>query len=205
MDILIIGVVIVAVVGAIHLWLTKKKYDFKSMEIAQHIGENIALKRTLVNGLFFRFNFPTDEKGEFKYSDIFMKQTPHEFESFVAQVLEEKFGGETHVTVGSGDYGVDIEHRRSDGLYLGQVKCEKNNLSFNPIALIHSNMVKRNAVGGYVITTSDFTPGAKKYARGLGIELIDGVSLVDMWLEAIAEKDQELAGESVPQRALIKS
>ncbi|MDL4839665.1 restriction endonuclease [Aquibacillus rhizosphaerae] len=192
MDVLTIGVVVVAIVGVIHLWLVKQRNDYQEIQIAHQINKNDQTKRTLVNGIFFRFNFPKDETDEFKYSDMFIKQTPHEFEAFVAEVLENKYGGDAFVTVGSGDFGIDIEHRREVGLYLAQVKCEKNNLPFDPIAKIHSNMVKRNAVGGYVITTRDFTSAARSYAKDLDIHLIDGESLVEMWLEGLEEKDREL-------------
>jgi restriction system protein len=53
-------------------------------------------------------------------------------------------------------------------------------------------MVKKGAKGGYVITTSSFTPAARQYAEGLGIELIDGVKLVDLWLSGLVNVEQEI-------------
>ncbi|MFS0673657.1 restriction endonuclease [Ornithinibacillus sp. 179-J 7C1 HS] len=52
-------------------------------------------------------------------------------------------------------------------------------------------MVKRGTTGGYVVTTSDFNPAAKKYAKDLNIELIDGIKLVTYWLEAMENKVYE--------------
>ncbi|CAN7634598.1 restriction endonuclease [Paenibacillus sp. LjRoot153] len=106
---------------------------------------------------------------------------PYEFEYFVAEILEGVYGGTTFVTRTSGDYGVDVEHQRGDGLFLVQTKCKKDDVAFDPIAIIHSQVVKQNANGGLVITTSGFTSNAQKYAQEVGVELIDGVQLVHYW------------------------
>lgn len=55
-------------------------------------------------------------------------------------------------------------------------------------------MVKQNAKGGYVVTTSDL-PSAKKYAEDLNIELVNGVQLVTYWLESMESSVYELAYE----------
>ena len=59
---------------------------------------------------------------------------------------------------------------------------------FGPIAIIHSQMVKQGAVGGYVVTTSDFTANARNYAQGLNMDLINGRQLVELWLEFLERK-----------------
>lgn len=78
-----------------------------------------------------------------------------------------------------------LHHFTEEGLYLGQVKAWNADLDFTPIALTHSNMVKQGANGGYIITTSDFTPSARRYAEDLGIELINGIQLVTYWPESM--------------------
>lgn len=55
-------------------------------------------------------------------------------------------------------------------------------VGYEPIALLHSNMVKQNVSQGYVVTTSNFTENARSYAQGLQIDLINGTDLVEMWL-----------------------
>lgn len=153
-------------------------------------------------GLYYRFNFPKvkNEKQENvfeKSTNLFIKQVPFEFEEFVAEIMKSKYGGSVITTSKSGDFGVDFEQEREDGLYLGQAKAKKHDLDFSPIALVHSNMIKQGAKGGYVITTSDFTPSAKKYAENLNIELINGEELVTYWLESMDSKVYELSGEFV--------
>src|SRR5690606_16601584 len=93
-----------------------------------------------------------------------------------------KYGESSYVTKSSRDFGVDIEHGVGDGKVLGQVKCYKDDVGYEPIALIHSNMIKQNASRGYVVTTSNFTPQARTYAEGLDVDLITGTELVELWL-----------------------
>ncbi|MBM7592231.1 restriction endonuclease [Brevibacillus fulvus] len=132
---------------------------------------------TMRLGLYYRFN-NADDTGE----------NPFDFEGFVAGILEDLHGGQAIVTKRSHDFGVDIEHNRPDGFYVGQVKCYNKPVGYEPIAIIHSQMVKQKAQGGVVVTTSSFTDGAKQYATGLGIELIDGKALVSYWLKAHSAK-----------------
>ena len=141
------------------------------------------IKQTPLIGLYHRFN---KDIGSLEGED----SNPYEFESFVAQVMEKKYGGNAFVIQRSGDYGVDIEHDREDGRYLGQVKCYSDSIKFDPIALIHSNMVKEEATGGFVVTTSHFTEPAKKYNNGSNIELIDGMKLIDYWLQSLQKQEK---------------
>lgn len=137
---------------------------------------------TMAIGIYQRFRQPAE--GEAK------EDNPLDFENFVARIMVNCFGGQAYVTGGTGDFGVDIEHSREAGLYLGQVKCYApgHMLSYEPIAIIHSQIVKQQAKGGYVVTTSDFTTGAKKYVDGLNITLINGSQLVELWLQGLAKQ-----------------
>ncbi|WEG11282.1 restriction endonuclease [Pullulanibacillus sp. KACC 23026] len=134
------------------------------------------MKLSLLLGVYHRYKKEVNSEKE---------ENPLMFERFVARVLENYYSGETYVTRSSGDYGVDIEHERQDGLHLGQVKCYAPNqaVNYEPIAIIHSQMVKQNAGGGFVVTTSRFTENAVSYAKELQIELIDGMKLIEMWTE----------------------
>ncbi|MEN1985378.1 restriction endonuclease [Paenibacillus hubeiensis] len=121
------------------------------------------MKETLRIGLYNRFKRDLEEDKE---------ENPLLFEHFVAEIMSSVRGGNIHVTKSSGDFGIDIEEQIEEGLYLGQVKCynDMNLVGFDPIAIIHSQMVKQGAVGGYVVTTSEFTSNARKYAEGLNID-----------------------------------
>lgn len=168
----------------------KKKTDYQTQLLAQHIDKSEEMKKTLAIGLYMRFRKEIEEDKVL--SSSYLKQDPIMFESFVAEVIERAKGGSTWVSPPTGDFGIDFEHTTEDGLYLGQVKCYRGDLPFEAIALVHSNIVKRDAVGGYVITTGSFTPAAREYAKGLDIELIEGVQLVELWLEGLEYAEQEI-------------
>ncbi len=57
-------------------------------------------------------------------------------------------------------------------------------------------MIKQDAVGGYVVTTGKFTHNAYTYAKGLGIELINGNQLVELWLKHLETKSESVTGLS---------
>jgi restriction system protein len=175
----------------VHFQLTKRKNNYHTSMLFHHIKSSEEMKRTLAMGLYLRFKKENPDNAP-NYSSIYIKQDPFTFESFVANVIKKSRGGSVWVSPGSGDFGVDFEHTTEQGLYLGQVKCYEGDQPFNPIALIHSNMVKRGAVGGYVITTGSFTSAAYEYAEGLNIELIDGVKLVESWINGLENVEEEI-------------
>jgi restriction system protein len=192
--IMIVFEVILALILAgafVHFQLTKRKNNYQASLLAQHINTSEEMKRTLAMGLYMRYKIENVDNAP-NYSSTYIKQDPLMFEYFVADVFEKAKGGSTWVSPSSGDFGVDFEHRTEEGLFLGQVKCYQNHVAFDPIALIHSNMVKMGAKGGYVITTSSFTTAARQYAEGLDIELIDGVKLVEFWLSGMVNVEQEI-------------
>ncbi|QCJ40827.1 restriction endonuclease [Bacillus sp. S3] len=187
--------------GALILYF-KKREEKGTALLAQKIDSSLELKKTLAMGLYLRFNYPTTKKEDgityFEEStDLFLKQVPYDFEEFAAQVFQKLYGGEVFVTNRSGDFGVDFEQKREDGLYLGQAKAWKKDVGYEPIAILHSNMVKQNAKGGYLITTAQFTKAAKQYASDLNIQLIDGVDFVEYWLDSLDSKVYSLASDLV--------
>ncbi|MCM3034242.1 restriction endonuclease [Niallia sp. MER 6] len=181
---------IILVMAFIHYLYTKRNNEYKVSLVVNHLNTSDEIKKTLAMGLYLRFRKENADAP--KYSSSYIKQNPLEFERFVADVFEKSRGGSTWVSRASGDYGVDFEQTVNDELYLGQVKCYQGDLSYEPIALVHSNMVKRNAQGGYVITTGSFTTAARAYAKGLNVELIDGVKLIDIWLMSVNHNEQEI-------------
>ena len=175
----------------LHFRSTKRKHENVSSLIDQYLTSNEEMKKTLAMGLYLRFKKDTEEKPV-NYSSIFLKENPIAFETFVAETMKKSRCGSTWVSPPSNDEGIDFEHTTDKGLYLGQVKCYQGDLSFEPIALVHSNIVKRDAVGGYVITTGSFTENARQYARDLEIELISGVELVDEWLKGLKRSEEKM-------------
>lgn len=161
-----------------------RKNTFRLETVIESLTDcNKEMKRTLLTGLVNRFAPMESQEDE---------ERPLDFERFVAKVMRLNFGGKTSVTKTNTDFGVDISHRRGKNLHLGQVKClgKENPVDYEPIAVIHSQMVKQGASGGFVVTTSDFTGNAKKYAQDLNIDLIDGNMLVELWTYAMTKKKE---------------
>ncbi len=151
------------------------------------------MKETLRIGLYNRFKRDLEMEKE---------GNPLLFEQFAAEIITTVRGARTYVTKGSGDFGIDIEEHSDEGLYLGQVKCysDQNLVGFDPIAIVHSQMIKQGAAGGYVITTSDFSSNAYTYAKGLNIDLINGKQVVDLWLDYLDAKHDHINGlQPIPQ------
>jgi len=159
--------------------------------IATLVDCNNDMKNTLLSGLVSRFSSEESADNE---DEITM-----DFERFIAKIFRMHYGGKTSITRANGDYGVSIEHRRDEELHLGRVICcaQEKQIGFEPIATIHSQMVKQNASSGFVVTTSDFTSNAKKYAKDLEIELVNGSKLVDLWTSSL--RSQKLRNR-VPEK-----
>ncbi|OOR22726.1 MULTISPECIES: restriction endonuclease [Bacillus] len=183
---------IVAGILYISWYVYKRRKDHHLYQLIARFNKDEEFKRTLAMGLYYRFMKPLENE---KCSSVFIRQTPLEFEAFVADVFEKYYGGSAFVTVATGDYGVDFEHTVNGELYLGQVKCLCNDMSYKAIALVHSNIAKREAKGGYVVSTGGFSKNAKKYAEELNVQLIDGSRLAEMYMESIE-------GQPLPQYAL---
>lgn len=179
----------------------KKIKNFRSEETYKNYLSTEEFKRTLALGIYQRFCKENEEKS---YSSIFIKNNPLEFEHFIADIFKHKYGRSTFVTKSSGDFGVDIEHGVGEEKVLGQVKCYKDDVGYEPIALLHSNMVKQNISQGYVVTTSNFTENARSYAQGLQIDLITGTDLVEMWLNYTNPLSESIIIQSVHNQTMNK-
>jgi restriction system protein len=170
----------------------KKKTAGLERAILEITDCNREMKKTLLAGLIKRFDSATPEDGE---------ERPLDFERFVAKILRCSYGGRTSVTKAGWDQGIGIEHRRGMNLHLGQVRClnEDTLVDYQPVAVVHSQVVKQGAAGGFVATTSEFTGKAKKYAEDLNVDLIDGSMLVELWAYSLArnkEKQRPLGREA---------
>lgn len=154
---------------------------------------------TIASGLYHRFKrrLEGDNAKDTPYQKAADVENPIAFEHWVARIMEKYHGGLAIVTQASGDFGVDIEHKRREQLFLGQVKCECSPIDYKPIAIIHSQMIKQKATGGFVVTTSTFSENAKKYWRELGvnIQLIEGTDLAKIWLQVQQEQFEAVLEE----------
>lgn len=77
------------------------------------LGDSSELEKTLVIGLYHRFKKDKDAKENEEY----IKESPFDFEYFVAKTLEREYGGEVIVTNKSGDGGIDIVMKGMKGYF----------------------------------------------------------------------------------------
>jgi hypothetical protein len=121
--------------------------------------------------------------------DDLLKLSGIEFESAVAALLA-AMRFRVQLTQTTGDGGIDIvatsEHPISGGRYL--IQCKR----FAVDVLVGSPHVRdlfgalsadQKAAKAILITTSGFTPAARKFAEHLPVELIDGIGLVRLLAE----------------------
>ncbi|MCM1244038.1 MAG: restriction endonuclease [Roseburia sp.] len=109
------------------------------------------------------------------------KDNPYEFESYCAQ-LYRLMGIDAKNTSNSNDGGYDIILNYENG-EKGLVECKCYNKSKIGRPLIQKLVGANQTVGAkhlIFITTSDYSEAAKEYAQETGVELIDGVMLMNM-------------------------
>ncbi|MEE6452666.1 restriction endonuclease [Gottfriedia acidiceleris] len=186
-----ISALIIIIGFFLYRFLQRNKFYIREMFI-EKMRSDLDYKRTLAMGLYYRFK--TKEIDE-KNTNLFIREDPFAFEDFVGNVLSKKLNGNAFVTKRSGDFGVDIQIDINEDInnrvYI-QVKCYKDDLNYEPIALVNSKMSKDKVKKGMVITTSNFSDEAREYAEGLNIDLINGVQFVEMWMEAVAGETKQI-------------
>lgn len=160
-----------------------------------HVWEtNRHVHRTLATGLYHRFKNPAESSNPDKASGLYLRSNPYEFAYFVAELLEGIYGGKAYVTLGADETGIDIEHERREGLFLVQVRCSYEDVDTEPVAVLHSQVVRRRAQGGWLVTTGGLTEAARQYAKETDIVWADGIRLVELWsqyLEQLGRSEQE--------------
>lgn len=166
-----------SLLAGFYFWKYRRDFLRFRLDFARLFRSHEEMYQTIALGLYHRFKL---EEGK--------SESPWDFEHFVKEVLQDLYGGEAFVTPGSGDMGVDIKQTRQEGLFLGQVKCYALDqpVSYEPIAILHSQMINQQATGGFIVTTSTFSESAKNYLSQIGanIELIDGQRFIHYWAES---------------------
>lgn len=110
--------------------------------------------------------------------DALEKMSWREFEALVGEVFRRK-GYRVVERGGDGpDGGVDLEAYLERDKYLIQCKQWKTRLvGVAVVRELFGVMTAEQAVGGFVVAAGDFTPDAKAFAQGRGIELLDSREL----------------------------
>ena len=76
------------------------------------------------------------------------------------------------------DGGVDLRCHGNEGLFLVQCKhWRRKPVGVSVVRELYGVMAAEGAYGGAVVTSGSFTEEAKAFAKGLPVELIDGMAL----------------------------
>jgi restriction system protein len=173
--------------GCYKYWLKERELDSLRSHSLKVWETNRHIQRTLATGLYFRFAGDKEtglsEGGGSEPSSLYIRSNPYEFAYFVSDILEGIYGGQAYVTQSDGGTGVDIEHERKDGLYLIQVRTSRTDTDAEAVAVLHSQVVRRKAVTGWIVATGGFTDAAKRYAAETELVWVDGIRLVQLWGE----------------------
>jgi restriction system protein len=115
---------------------------------------------------------------------------PFAFERLIGTLLEALGYQDVEVTKPAGDKGVDVTARIELGITavreVVQAKRQKGNVQRTVLDSLRGSLHRWRAVRGTIITTSDFSKGAKDAAFEHGaapITLIDGEKLLDLLIE----------------------
>ena len=99
------------------------------------------------------------------------------FERLVGQAFREQ-GFQVAETAAGPDGGVDLELRKAGELHLVQCKrWRARKVGVEIVRELYGVMAARGAVGGYVVSSGNFSPEAQRFASGRNIELWDGAKL----------------------------
>lgn len=123
---------------------------------------------------------------------LIFQADPYEFEELIAELLEE-WGWDSVVTPGSNDRGIDILVNKTTPFpqkYAIQVKqySEENKIG-SPRIQQYSSITNRNEdIDGVIVaTTSTFTQDARETGSDLGVKLLDGSDLVNLFTKPNGE------------------
>jgi HJR/Mrr/RecB family endonuclease/predicted transcriptional regulator len=109
----------------------------------------------------------------------------HDFECFCAHIMSNNGYGNVDVTVGSGDYGVDILAEKDGVKYAIQCKRSETSIGNKAIQEIFSGKSHYGCHVGVVMTNNYFTQSATETAKTNGIILWDRDKLDEMIANAI--------------------
>ena len=102
-----------------------------------------------------------------------------DFEILVGEYFRRQGYGVTDNGGGGADGGVDVVLQGDDGTYLVQCKHWRAlRVGVQPVRELYGVMAAHGSVGGFVVTSGEFTEEALRFADGLALTLINGSTLL---------------------------
>ena len=118
------------------------------------------------------------------------KISPQEFEATIAR-LYKKLGYQTELTPYVGDEGKDIIATKDGKKYFIECKkyCTNNKVSRPFLQKLYGAVSEHKVKKGILVTTSEFSQPAIEYADRVGIKLINGLKLREMFRKAYGGRE----------------
>ena len=110
------------------------------------------------------------------------------FEHYVAKLLQHQ-GFSTRVTVGSGDFGVDVIAEKDLLKYAIQVKRQAKNVSRRAVSDSVAGKIHYRCNAAMVVTNAFYTAGAKELAKSTECRLVDRDELTK-WILSFQASEQ---------------
>ncbi len=105
--------------------------------------------------------------------------SPIEFECYVLRYFEYR-GFDTTSTPPTGDGGIDGIISRNGYVAMLQCKRQRKAIAQAPVREFLGVLTKMNADAGYFVTSGTFGPGARRFANGTIVSLVDGEKLIQL-------------------------
>ncbi len=114
-----------------------------------------------------------------------------EFEDMLAEVFRRQGYSTTETLGGGADGGIDLVLHKSGQKTLVQCKRWANRqVGVKVVRELYGVMAGERAAAGIVVSTSDFTPEARDFARGKSLRLINGTELSGLLKSVKSGKSQ---------------
>jgi restriction system protein len=133
-----------------------------------------------------------------------------EFEILVGEAFRLQGYQVTENHAGGADGGIDLVLRKGNEKFFVQCKQWKAfTVGVTIVRELYGVMAAERAVGGFVVTSGQFTKDAKEFAKGRNVELIDGPKLMTMIRKAQAARNSSVAAPrpvtpTAPAPAIVK-
>ncbi len=106
--------------------------------------------------------------------------SPAEFEQFSAELFRSR-GYRVEVRGRSGDLGVDLEIVKDSGKRaIAQCKRYRSTVGPDVVRELYGTMIHERVSHAFLVTTADISEGAREWAAGKPISLIDGATLLEL-------------------------
>jgi restriction system protein len=117
-----------------------------------------------------------------------------EFEILVGEAFRLQGYQVTENHAGGPDGGIDVVLRKGNEKFFVQCKQWKAfSVGVKVVRELYGVMAAERAVGGFVVTSGQFTNDAEEFAKGRNVELIDGPKLMTMIRTAQAARKSSVA------------